>query len=91
MVSSIRFGQLRITDMIIASNISESGVRVGLPSGVHRSQVSRGPSGFLPRLASLGHSAMNFLAPFGYEDEAGFHYGDIPPLYEPDQTTRHTW
>jgi hypothetical protein len=76
--------------MIIASNISERGVRVGLPSGVDRSQVSRGPSGFLPRLASVWHSTVNFLAPFGYEDEIGFHYGDTPPLHEPDQT-RHTW
>jgi hypothetical protein len=90
MVSCIGFGQLRITGMIIASNISEKSVRMELPPGVDRSQVAHAPSGFLPRLASLGHSAMNFLAPFGYEDEIGFHYGDTPPLHEPDQT-RHAW
>ena len=64
--------------MIIASNISERGVRVGLPSGVDRSQVPRARSGFLPRIAAVWHAALNFVAPVGYEDGTGFHYGEMP-------------
>ena len=35
-------------------------------------------TGSWTRVAVPWHAAISYLAPFGYEDEAGFHYGEMP-------------
>jgi hypothetical protein len=34
--------------------------------------------GFWTRIVAAWYAAINFLAPIGYEDETGFHYGAMP-------------
>ncbi len=41
--------------------------------------VPAAPTGRRTRLAVTWHAVMNYLVPIGYEDEAGFHYGEMPP------------
>jgi hypothetical protein len=36
----------------------------------------------------MWNRAFNFLAPFGYEDEAGFHYGEMPRPHDSQQSTQ---
>ena len=36
------------------------------------------PNGIGHRLAELFRSVINRSAPVGYEDEAGYHYGEMP-------------
>ncbi len=43
----------------------------------------RNRTGGLARMAAVWHAAMNLIAPLGYEDESGFHLGEMP-----DQTAR---
>jgi len=35
-------------------------------------------SGSWTRLAVTWHKAINYFVPIGYEDETGFHYGEMP-------------
>jgi hypothetical protein len=35
-------------------------------------------SGSWTRIAGAWHAAINYLVPIGYEDETGFHYGEMP-------------
>ena len=73
--------------MIITSNIPERGVRMGMPPGVDHPDASRVQSGFLSHVVAMWHAVLNFVAPFGFEDETGFHYGEMPASRERQQTT----
>ena len=40
-------------------------------------------SGVWTRMAVTWHAAVNYLVPIGYEDETGFHYGEMPASNAP--------
>ena len=64
--------------MTKSSQIALAGIQPG------RSALgSRERTGALARLAMLWRATMNLIAPLGYEDESGFHFGEMP-----DQTVR---
>jgi hypothetical protein len=56
----------------------------GVPGGWESSSDSGGlnvpaaRSGGWTRLTIVWHAAINYLVPIGYEDETGFHYGEMP-------------
>ena len=54
------------------------GLRPGMPTPTDRSgsPFTGAGTGWLTRLMVGWFNAVSFLVPVGYEDEAGFHYGE---------------
>jgi len=56
----------------------------GVPAHWLSSSDASGPivpaarPGSWTRLAVTWHAAINYLMPIGYEDETGYHYGEMP-------------
>jgi hypothetical protein len=56
---------------------SVPGTQTFPPNG--EGQIAPAPwSGIWKRIAVTWHAATDFMVPIGYEDETGFHYGEMP-------------
>jgi hypothetical protein len=47
-----------------------------------RTMLPKAVSGGWHRIMARWESAIDFLVPFGYEDQTGFHYGEVPAQAE---------
>jgi len=65
--------------MTIPSDMAERGAPARWPSssGGGCSRAKRVLSGFWTRIVAMWNAALNFFVPYGYEDETGFHYGEM--------------
>ncbi len=66
--------------MISERQIATIGIRPGMPARIDR-DADRFPfsrTGRFPRIVVTWLHAVNFLVPVGYQDETGFHYGEVP-------------
>ena len=67
--------------MTAASHISKKKVRaVWHSSSEGLVTFPSGRSGIINHISSTWKVTVNFLAPVGYQDETGFHYGEPPAL-----------
>ena len=66
--------------MTTVGHIAKSGTRATWPISSARDAavVPVAQPGYLTRIVATWHAAINFLVPIGYEDETGFHYGEMP-------------